>query len=143
MSTDLFRSTLVAGLFVLLQGQLHAQFSPGELTSSHASLEGINHCTSCHELGKKIDGNKCLECHNPNKIKGKLLMDSAVALLKGGDTGPGLVTGKPDESEIIKRVVLPKDHDDIMPPKAARSQPKTWNSSSAGSPKVPSGPKVW
>jgi mono/diheme cytochrome c family protein len=61
--------------------------------------------------------NKCLECHNPNKIKGKLLMDSAVALLKGGDTGPGLVAGKPDESEIIKRVVLPKDHDDIMPPK--------------------------
>jgi mono/diheme cytochrome c family protein len=64
--------------------------------------------------------NKCLECHNPNKIKGKLLMDSAVALLKGGDTGPGLVAGKPDESEIIKRVVLPKDHDDIMPPKADR-----------------------
>ncbi|MFN0078265.1 MAG: PSD1 and planctomycete cytochrome C domain-containing protein [Prosthecobacter sp.] len=60
---------------------------------------------------------KCLECHNPNKIKGKLLMDTAAALLKGGDTGPGLVTGKPDESEIVKRVVLPKDHDDIMPPK--------------------------
>jgi mono/diheme cytochrome c family protein len=61
--------------------------------------------------------NKCLECHNPNKIKGKLLMDTAAALLKGGDTGPGLIAGKPDESEIIKRVVLPKDHDDIMPPK--------------------------
>ncbi len=60
---------------------------------------------------------KCLECHNPNKIKGKLLMDTAAALLKGGDTGPGLIAGKPDESEIIKRVVLPKDHDDIMPPK--------------------------
>jgi mono/diheme cytochrome c family protein len=61
--------------------------------------------------------NKCLECHNPNKIKGKLLLDTAAALLKGGDTGPGLVAGKPDESEIIKRIVLPKDHDDIMPPK--------------------------
>ena len=61
--------------------------------------------------------NKCLECHNPNKIKGKLLMDSAEALLKGGDTGPGLVAGQPDNSEMIKRVILPKDHDDIMPPK--------------------------
>jgi len=61
--------------------------------------------------------NKCLECHNPGKIKGKLLMDTAEALLKGGDTGPGLVAGKPDDSEIIKRVVLPEDHDDIMPPK--------------------------
>ncbi len=61
--------------------------------------------------------NKCLECHNPNKIKGKLLMDSATALLKGGDTGPALVAGQPDNSEMIKRIVLPKDHDDIMPPK--------------------------
>ncbi|MEZ5387537.1 MAG: DUF1553 domain-containing protein [Prosthecobacter sp.] len=60
---------------------------------------------------------RCLECHNPNKIKGKLLMDSAEALLKGGDAGPGFVAGKPDESEIFKRVVLPADHDDIMPPK--------------------------
>lgn len=63
--------------------------------------------------------NKCLECHNPAKIKGKLLMDTAAALLKGGDSGPALVAGKPDESELIKRVVLPKDHDDIMPPKGA------------------------
>ncbi len=61
--------------------------------------------------------NKCLECHNPNKIKGKLLMDSAAALLKGGAAGPALVAGKPDDSEMIKRVILPKDHDDIMPPK--------------------------
>ncbi|MCB1274935.1 DUF1549 domain-containing protein [Prosthecobacter sp.] len=60
---------------------------------------------------------KCLECHNPNKIKGKLLMDSAEALLKGGDVGPALIAGQPDKSEIIKRIVLPKDHDDIMPPK--------------------------
>jgi hypothetical protein len=61
--------------------------------------------------------NKCLECHNPNKIKGKLLMDSATAMLKGGDTGPALVAGQPDNSEMIKRIALPKDHDDIMPPK--------------------------
>jgi len=61
--------------------------------------------------------NKCLECHNPNKIKGKLLMDTAEAVTKGGDAGPGIVAGQPDNSEIIKRVVLPHDHDDIMPPK--------------------------
>ncbi len=30
---------------------------------------------------------KCLECHNPNKVKGKLLMDTAANLLKGGETG--------------------------------------------------------
>ena len=60
---------------------------------------------------------KCLECHNPNKVKGKLLMDTAANLLKGGETGAGLVAGQPDKSLIVERLVLPKDHDDIMPPK--------------------------
>jgi mono/diheme cytochrome c family protein len=60
---------------------------------------------------------KCLECHNPKKVKGDLLMDTAANLLKGGEGGAGLVVGKPDESEIVKRMVLPHDHDDIMPPK--------------------------
>ena len=60
---------------------------------------------------------KCLECHNPAKEKGKLLMHTAEALLKGGESGPSLVAGKPAESELIKRLVLPADHDDIMPPK--------------------------
>ncbi|TDU80820.1 cytochrome c [Prosthecobacter fusiformis] len=60
---------------------------------------------------------KCLECHNPSKVKGKLLMDTAEAMIKGGSSGPSLVPGKPDESELIKRVLLPADHDDIMPPK--------------------------
>ena len=60
---------------------------------------------------------KCLECHNPKKVKGKLLMDTAENLKKGGDSGVSVVAGKPDESEMIKRLVLPADHDDIMPPK--------------------------
>lgn len=60
---------------------------------------------------------KCLECHNPKKVKGELLMDTAANLLKGGESGAGLVVGQPDQSEIVKRMVLPHDHDDIMPPK--------------------------
>ncbi|HEY1083292.1 MAG TPA: DUF1549 domain-containing protein, partial [Prosthecobacter sp.] len=60
---------------------------------------------------------KCLECHNPSKVKGKLLMDTAEAMIKGGSSGASLVPGKPEESEILKRVLLPADHDDIMPPK--------------------------
>jgi hypothetical protein len=60
---------------------------------------------------------RCLECHNPDKVKGDLLMHTAEAMLKGGDSGAGIVAGKPDASEIIKRVILPADHDDVMPPK--------------------------
>jgi hypothetical protein len=60
---------------------------------------------------------RCMECHNPDKVKGGLLMHTADALLKGGDSGASLVAGKPDQSEILKRVLLPADHDDFMPPK--------------------------
>lgn len=60
---------------------------------------------------------KCLECHNTNKVKGKLLMETAAGLTKGGEAGPAVVAGDPDKSELIKRIVLPAGHDDIMPPK--------------------------
>lgn len=42
---------------------VYPQFSPGDLTQAHANLEGMNNCTQCHDLGKKINGDKCLECH--------------------------------------------------------------------------------
>jgi hypothetical protein len=40
-----------------------AQISPGELSTVHAALEGVDKCTSCHALGRNIDNEKCLACH--------------------------------------------------------------------------------
>ena len=40
-----------------------AQFSPGDLTHAHAHLEGLGHCTDCHEVGAKIAQSRCLDCH--------------------------------------------------------------------------------
>jgi hypothetical protein len=59
---------------------------------------------------------RCLECHNPDKVKGGLLMHTAEAMRKGGDSGPGIVDGKPEASEIIKRILLDHGDDDFMPP---------------------------
>ena len=59
---------------------------------------------------------KCVGCHGPDKQKGKLRLDSKEATLKGGKNGPALKPGDADASEIIKRVILPKDNDDHMPP---------------------------
>jgi len=60
---------------------------------------------------------KCLECHNPDKTKGKLLMTTREAFLKGGEGGHALIGVDVAQSELIKRLTLPKEHDDIMPPK--------------------------
>lgn len=63
----------------------------------------------------------CLECHNAEDAKGGLVMDSVQALLKGGDNGPVIVPGKPDESRLV---LLPEGKaKPPMPPKKAK-QPK-------------------
>lgn len=46
---------------------LRAQLSPGDLTISHAHLDGISNCTQCHVLGNKVSSEKCLVCHTEIK----------------------------------------------------------------------------
>ena len=59
---------------------------------------------------------KCWKCHNEEKTKGKLRMDTYELLVKGGKEGPALEPGKADESNIIIRCELPIDDDERMPP---------------------------
>jgi hypothetical protein len=67
---------------------------------------------------------KCYKCHSAGaeKIKGGLLLDSRAGWFKGGDTGPALVPGKPNESLLIKAVRY-TDQDLQMPPKEKLSAP--------------------
>ncbi len=58
----------------------------------------------------------CVTCHGPDKSKGKLRLDSFAAALKGGDGGPEIVPGKSGKSELMRRVSLPVEDDDHMPP---------------------------
>lgn len=60
----------------------------------------------------------CYKCHSveSGKDKGGLLVDSREALLKGGDSGPAIVPGKPQESLLIKAISY-KDLDLQMPEK--------------------------
>ncbi len=60
---------------------------------------------------------RCADCHGEDKQKAKLRLDSLAATLKGADGEAIVVSGKPDESSLYARVILPADHDDRMPPK--------------------------
>ena len=66
---------------------------------------------------KPILQTKCYSCHNANKQKGGLRMDDSLLLLKGGKDGRVIETGNAAESEMIKRLLLPVDNDDHMPPR--------------------------
>ncbi|MDY3561121.1 PSD1 and planctomycete cytochrome C domain-containing protein [Gemmata sp. JC673] len=86
---------------------------------------------------------KCVSCHGPEKQKGGLRVDSRAALLQGGDSGPSLVPGKPNESLLTR--VLAHDGELKMPPKNKLPAPeiaalKEWVQAGAPWPDSPSAP---
>src|SRR5690242_8573608 len=54
---------------------------------------------------KPILTRHCVSCHGARKPKGGLRLDSAAAVLEGGDSGPAIVPGEPDESPLILAVL--------------------------------------
>lgn len=60
---------------------------------------------------------KCYNCHNQRKQKGGLRMDEPQWLLKGGKDGEVIVPGRADQSELLKRLLLPEGDEHHMPPK--------------------------
>lgn len=63
--------------------------------------------------------NKCVRCHGEKKKKGGLVLTSRQALLKGGDSGPVIVPGQAERSELLRRIAS-HDPDERMPPKNKR-----------------------
>ena len=60
---------------------------------------------------------KCYQCHSENKQKGELILEHKEGVFKGGKSGLAVVAGKPEESEIYKRIILPADNKKVMPTK--------------------------
>ncbi|MDZ4286516.1 MAG: c-type cytochrome domain-containing protein [Prosthecobacter sp.] len=63
---------------------------------------------------------KCNKCHNEDKAKGDLRLDSFEMVMKGGaseeDGAKNIIPGKPEESLTIQRILLALEEDDHMPP---------------------------
>jgi len=57
----------------------------------------------------------CLSCHNTEKAKGGLIMETREALIRGSDSGEVVVDGKPEESYLLETLTDPGDAH--MPPK--------------------------
>lgn len=96
----------------------------------------------------------CYDCHShAKKIKGGLALDSKSGWQKGGDGGPSIVPGKPEDSLLIKAL----SHAEVdlkMPPKKMLSQPemeifREWVKRGAPDPRVmtpsgqPSANRAW
>ncbi len=59
---------------------------------------------------------KCVGCHNEDKLKGELMLTDMNAILKGGKSGKLFVAGNPEISLILERIHLPLEEKKHMPP---------------------------
>jgi uncharacterized membrane protein len=59
--------------------------------------------------------NKCVQCHGPQKKKGKLRLDAFEYLMQGGKDGAVVKPGDTKNSELYRRITLPRDDKDAMP----------------------------
>ena len=81
----------------------------------------------------------CTECHGADKQKGGLRLDHRGGWQRGGDSGPSLIPGDPDNS-LLWKVVSYEDRDLKMPPKQKLSDRdladlRTWIASGAYDPR--------
>ena len=60
--------------------------------------------------------NKCVKCHNQNKSKGGLILNSQNAILKGGESGVILTAFDPAGSHLYNYPNLPMEDEMHMPP---------------------------
>lgn len=84
--------------------------SPEQLAFFESKVRPVlsEHCYGCHSAAAKEKG----------KLKAELFLDSKQGVLTGGETGPAVLPGKPDESLLMK-VLRHQIKDAEMPPKGA------------------------
>lgn len=121
MSVLLFLVVVLTGHFggTLTHGSDYLSLSAAGKTEAtvQKSIPDIQEAVVYADIVQPLLQTKCYSCHGKNKQKGGLRLDDSLRLLKGGKDGIVLVKGKPDESEMIKRLLLPRNHEDHMPPK--------------------------
>lgn len=94
-----------------------ASASPDTTTYKRKLISNINEALVYEDLVQNVLAEKCYSCHSSKKTKGGLRVDDEKLLFKGGKHGVVIEAGKPEESELLIRVLLPEDDDKRMPPK--------------------------
>ncbi|MGV3503650.1 MAG: c-type cytochrome domain-containing protein [Adhaeribacter sp.] len=100
-----------------LSQPLYAMMGQKPAKIARPPVTDINQALVYRDLVEPVLEQKCWQCHSAEKQKGKLRLDTKEFLLQGGKHGEVLAAGSSAKSELYKRLILPEDHDDRMPPK--------------------------
>lgn len=90
--------------------------SPINLASFQAELTQEDELKLIGQV-RMVLAHNCYKCHSGAKIEGELRLDEKEFVFAGGESGPILIPGNPAESDLIRRINLPKNHRDVMPSK--------------------------
>lgn len=93
-------------------GQLAANSSSGALNDKQIADLNLE--------VRSIFAHNCYKCHSSAKVKGELRLDKKEFVMKGGESGDVISAGHPDKSEMIRRLLLPRDDEESMPPKGKK-----------------------
>lgn len=117
----LFLATVI---LLTITGHLGGNITHGEgflfkdSTSTTIEIEDVDKARVYADIVQPIFNNKCVSCHNPNKVKGGLLLTSKENILKGGDSGSLFDTlNDISNNLLVHRLTLPIEDEDHMPPK--------------------------
>ncbi|MDZ7647368.1 MAG: c-type cytochrome domain-containing protein [Cytophagales bacterium] len=66
---------------------------------------------------RSIFAHNCYKCHSAEKTKGQLRLDNKELVMRGGKHGEIIEPGHPEKSELIRRLLLPREDEESMPPK--------------------------
>lgn len=96
---------------------LTAAWGPKEEGVAVKPIANVQEAAVYADVVQPLLQSRCYNCHGAQKQKGGLRMDTEAGLLKGGKNGAIIQKGRAAESDLIKRLLLPREDEDHMPPK--------------------------
>ncbi|HVZ57847.1 MAG TPA: c-type cytochrome domain-containing protein, partial [Chitinophagaceae bacterium] len=116
-------AAILPALLVIWAGHLGASVTHGAnfvlapVTPEHKRpVAALEDAYIYADLVEPILSTKCMGCHNSNKAKGELIMETRDLLLKGGKDGKLWDTTKADLGLLMQRIHLPEEEKKHMPP---------------------------
>lgn len=87
--------------------------------NSHSTDEPLsaNQVAELNLEVRSIFAHNCYKCHGAEKSKGQLRLDRKELIMRGGKSGIAIEPGHPEKSEMIRRLLLPREDKESMPPK--------------------------
>ncbi|MCO6457842.1 MAG: PSD1 domain-containing protein [Pirellulaceae bacterium] len=89
---------------------------PGRASAEGRTEPRVDFASQVYPILKRA----CIECHGPEKQEGDLRLDQRDAVLESGLLAPG----EPSESELLRRISLPRGADEVMPARGDTLPPR-------------------